>query len=189
MIRNNLLPESERPAGMTEVNWMRMSTVLLLILTISLGIWYFMVQMNAAEYRSQLDSILQQVNQLGHVDSELRNLRDEEGQFHQRKEDILNILDNPQYLNMGNKIELFDMVSRGMPENLWVLKWEILTRPVLIIEGVSLDYTAIGEFFKQLEENNYFQEVKLDNMRPIEVEGHVFIKYFISADIKGIDHE
>lgn len=177
MIRNNLMPKSElkkiRPVGFT----LRITAIVLAVLTLWLGVSMYMVNVTKKHYEEELKYIEQLWTQIPDNAGRLQELQNNTKLLEQQIADLLGVLEMPgmiQARHVHRTLLDFESVAS---HKLWVLDWGLNSYQRVSITGVAADVDALQGFMVRLQEMESTTEVLLTDMQFVDTLGSRFV-YF-----------
>ncbi len=177
MIRINLLaerkPSREKAPILTvsegEGTW-KMYLLLVIIVVVILGIGWRWYSLERETKRLQAAH--------AEADKELKRLEEirKKGDLYQKQKDLLErkvnlILDLKR--NQTVPVYILDQISKNLPDFLWL---DSLSEKnyVLTINGKATTYTAVSNFYNNLDTSSYFQDINLGQTKEV-TEGVSFV--------------
>ena len=179
MIRINLLPRDEMPAGsrITLPNVGNFAP-LVLVLVAALGIGaVFMHQSNQikalneiiVEEEAETRRLAPEIAKIKRLNQQRKDLND--------RLDVITRLDGDRYF----RVHLMDELNRAMPNHIWLTRFEDIGGDRYAVEGVTFSNFLVSDFLQNVTSSPYFSGVDLLVAEKGEIEDVKVIKFKAQA--------
>ena len=158
MIRINLLPKEERKRKVKQVDWVRMSAIFAVSLTVLVLIVTVYSSRVVSIYRNQLDSFASQVQVVYKLQSEQRDLNRTKETLTEKKDFLASIT----FMDKNNaSMDLYIGILNQIPDSVWLEELYFATDRTLTFTGYSLTSEAVTTLLDDIEANENVRTVEL----------------------------
>ena len=182
MIRINLLPRDEMPAGsrisLPNVgNFAPLALVLVALVAVGAVYMHQSNQIKAlneiiVEEEAETRRLAPEIAKIKRLNQQRKDLND--------RLDVITRLDSDRYF----RVHLMDELNRAMPEHIWLTRFEDIGGDRYAVEGVTFSNFLVSDFLQNVTSSPYFAGVDLLVAEKGEIEDVRVIKF--KAEAKAV---
>ncbi|MCK9995802.1 MAG: PilN domain-containing protein [Candidatus Krumholzibacteria bacterium] len=179
MIRINLLPRDEMPAG-SRINLPNVGNfaplVLVLVAAVGIGAVYFHQSNQIKALNEIIVEEEAETRRLAPEIAKIKRLNQQRKDLNDRL-DVITRLDSDRYF----RVHLMDELNRAMPDHIWLTRFENVGGDRYAVEGVTFSNFLVSDFLQNVTNSPYFSGVDLLVAEKGEIEDVKVVKFKAQA--------
>ena len=176
MIKINLIPFKRKRAS-TLIKDIRDFVILLILVCVGFGLYYYKLSNEIEEQRSNVATIKKEINSLQPIAQEYKQIQDAKNEI-QRRIQTLNQLKSGRALAARSLYDISSIIKEGV----WIKSFK-KTDTKFEIEGRSFVNESISDFIESFSKMPYISNVELQSVQDVNEEGLTIKKFIITGNM------